>query len=330
MRSDKQMKKRYIEIDTLKGFAIFLVVFGHSIIFFPINIKEIYPWCGYLYNFIYLFHMPLFFFISGFCFSYHQDYSVFMKKKNKRILIPYCLFCALDAMGRLVLSGYVNRPLDAENIVFRFFFYGGEYWFLYVLFEIFLIYPLIYSLYGKKRNMILVFVCLFLLINSPLATINTFRISDVVYHLVYFNAGCLLKLFFEQMRKYNLNIEQSLCTAIMTFVLLCFVAYVKTYYGLDRFGTVIVAFVGILFSWLLTKSVCFNRLFSRYGKYSLQLYLFNGFSLGISRFLICNIMQIQNPVVIIAFNVLVDFFGMYLMIKYIFEKSKILRIMMGA
>ena len=61
-------KKRIPEIDYIRGFAIFLVVLGHSIIVFPINLHQT-TWCMYLYDLIYSFHMPLFFAISGYCYS---------------------------------------------------------------------------------------------------------------------------------------------------------------------------------------------------------------------------------------------------------------------
>lgn len=49
--------------DNLKGFLIFFVVFGHLIQFTRGKTE---PWIGYLYTAIYLFHMPLFVFISGY------------------------------------------------------------------------------------------------------------------------------------------------------------------------------------------------------------------------------------------------------------------------
>ena len=60
--------KRKDEIDWLRGFAAFLVVLGHAIIVFPVNLHDIF-WCRYLYNVIYSFHMPMFFAISGYCYS---------------------------------------------------------------------------------------------------------------------------------------------------------------------------------------------------------------------------------------------------------------------
>ena len=61
-------KHRIDEIDYLRGLAAFLVVLGHSIIVFPINLHDIY-WRKYVYDLISTFHMPLFFVISGFCYS---------------------------------------------------------------------------------------------------------------------------------------------------------------------------------------------------------------------------------------------------------------------
>lgn len=76
------MKSRILYIDALKGFAIFLMVFAHTIAWnledwhviqeisesTPKNLKNV----GILWNLIYSFHMPLFFCVSGFL-SYKPD-----------------------------------------------------------------------------------------------------------------------------------------------------------------------------------------------------------------------------------------------------------------
>ena len=46
------MKERVIQIDQLRGFCIFLMLLGHVAVPKPVN------------NYIYSFHMPLFFIIS--------------------------------------------------------------------------------------------------------------------------------------------------------------------------------------------------------------------------------------------------------------------------
>ena len=74
------MKKRVEWIDSLRGLAMFLVILGHS--FYIRNNK--------IRNYLYSFHMPLFFFISGLT-TKRKDISFieFIKKKAKNLLLPY-------------------------------------------------------------------------------------------------------------------------------------------------------------------------------------------------------------------------------------------------
>lgn len=55
-------KERIHFFDNLKGILIFLVVFGH----YALLVHAASPAMGGVYEYIYLFHMPLFVFVSGF------------------------------------------------------------------------------------------------------------------------------------------------------------------------------------------------------------------------------------------------------------------------
>lgn len=74
------MKKRIEYIDIAKGIGIILMVLGHSL-----------GEDSSLRAFIYLFHMPLFFFISGVVFNerYFQDTKVLIKNKLKGLWYPF-------------------------------------------------------------------------------------------------------------------------------------------------------------------------------------------------------------------------------------------------
>lgn len=74
------MKKRIGYIDMAKGLAIILVIIGH-ISFTPELAKVL----------LYLFHIPLFFFLSGFTFSIAKYPSIrsFLLSKIKTIVIPF-------------------------------------------------------------------------------------------------------------------------------------------------------------------------------------------------------------------------------------------------
>ena len=69
-------KQRIIFIDWLKAIGIFLVIVGHM----PMGDNM-------LRNWIYSFHMPLFFFASGFLYRQNNDLLCFCKKKCTKIAI---------------------------------------------------------------------------------------------------------------------------------------------------------------------------------------------------------------------------------------------------
>ena len=73
-------KERINWIDLLKGFGILLVIYGHNLPYFE--------------KYIYSFHMPLFFFISGLMHPNKINFKV-IKKRAKQILAPYFLWSFL-------------------------------------------------------------------------------------------------------------------------------------------------------------------------------------------------------------------------------------------
>ena len=80
------------QIDALKGIAIFLVVLGHGIIFYPVDLHQNVV-CESIFRWLSSVHMPLFFLISGFCFSFNQaiaDNRIIKISAFYRIQITAC------------------------------------------------------------------------------------------------------------------------------------------------------------------------------------------------------------------------------------------------
>ena len=118
------MVKRLDYLDYSKGIAIILVVLGH--ICSKGNIK----------TYIYSFHMPLFFIISGYLFNYSnvKSFKEFINKKIKAYLIPYLTFSAVNILGYYILSG-LSFIVLRNNLLETIKFCGiGALWFLPVLF----------------------------------------------------------------------------------------------------------------------------------------------------------------------------------------------------
>lgn len=108
-------------IDVAKGIGIFLMVMGHTGM----------PKLGN--QWIYSFHMPLFFFISGMLFD-PDKYSMaeFLRRKMNTMICPYLFFVALDWVGRMLLQ-YDRLPSFSlsEALVYGV---SSAIWFIYVLF----------------------------------------------------------------------------------------------------------------------------------------------------------------------------------------------------
>ena len=74
-------KERVVWIDLLKAFGILLVMLGH-----------IYQKNDMLYHWIYSFHVPLFFFLSGIFFVKADNFRVFIIKRWNTLILPYFVF----------------------------------------------------------------------------------------------------------------------------------------------------------------------------------------------------------------------------------------------
>lgn len=127
-------KKRIDWIDTLRGLAMFFVIWGHC---FP-NIK------GRVRKWIYSFHMPIFFFISGLTYKERDiEPRDFVKKKFKDLIVPYILFNIISYIVLIIFykKGIIEDFDYLENIIGAFYSQNealrmpcGPSWFLTTLF----------------------------------------------------------------------------------------------------------------------------------------------------------------------------------------------------
>lgn len=324
MANTLEEKPHYNQIDALKGVAIFLVVLGHSIILYPINLHNN-NICDYIFRWLSSVHMPLFFTISGFCFSYRGKYKPYIIKKVKRLIIPYIIFNFIDIVPRYLLPNLVNRPRGIGESVKQIIFHGGEYWFLYTLFIIFTIYPLIYGFIKNNVYKGIAALVIILTLHYALPPISIFKISTVIYYLFFFTIGVIIKSFIgTDIFQIKFNKLRASIIVVFSLLIWCFLIQLDVSHL-----NILTAVVGILTLFICMQYSSLICLFKRFGKYSLQLYLLNGFLLTISRTIIVSILGVTNPLGIITFNMLIDFGLSYIIIKYICDKIKVVKICMG-
>lgn len=111
------MPKRSDELDIAKALGIIAVVYGHA--------------SGPFANFVYLYHMALFFFVSGFFYkdSYTPDPIALVKKRIQSLYVPfitYGLFFGLLHNFLFTINIYTDKLDSVYNRV-SYFFITREY-----------------------------------------------------------------------------------------------------------------------------------------------------------------------------------------------------------
>jgi len=129
------LKKRLDWLDVGKGLGIILVMLGHTTIPAPLK------------TYIYTFHMPLFFFLSGYLYKPEKfaSFTAFLAKRTKSLLIPYFCF-SLAAyvwflftfrLGLVTYDQSLLKPLIGSVIAKRhtdWTVHTGPLWFITCLF----------------------------------------------------------------------------------------------------------------------------------------------------------------------------------------------------
>lgn len=185
------LKLQYLDwIDSVKGFAILLVIVGHCIdgyrdagIF-----KQYLAEFNAAHDFIYAFHMPLFFMISGYLFLYaYKDIEI---KKLKAKLIDligvYFLFSFVQICVQILLKGNINRNLGVENILLLPIYTVPPYWYLYVLCFLYLLTYLLQKTVSINRVLM---ITLCLAFSSQYITTNALEMHHILYYWYFFALG---------------------------------------------------------------------------------------------------------------------------------------------
>lgn len=289
--------RHFDEIDICKGIAILLVLIFHSFILYPIRLIDI-PWCHYVMDVIGSFFMPVFFLVSGFLFanSKNKQYLHILSSKVKRLLIPLISYEAVTLGIKLVVPSLINRKVSGiGSYITDLILGGGELWFVYVLFFIFIAWGFLLS---KMKPWLVIFsiiLCQILHLTVGGFANNIFLNDRFFYYSVFFMLGYLTYPFIRDL----LNSKKAfICFAILfAIVNVIFVEQIPRVIN----WLLIAPIIGSLFCWTASFQISKTRLskfFSYCGKYSLQFYIFNGFALVPARVLMCNILHVSNAAIL--------------------------------
>ena len=189
-------------VDYAKAGSILLVVMGHA--GFPESVRSV----------IYVFHIPLFFFLSGLFFSFEKypEYKTFLKNRFFQLVVPYLFFNIITYLFWLTVGRQFGKdalfdldPLKPllgilyGNATGHFLEHNVPLWFLACLFITENLYFLVFRKLNKKFQF-------FVLILAALVGYFDYKYNHnlrfpwgmniAVVMLVFYGTGSLLRFWF--------------------------------------------------------------------------------------------------------------------------------------
>ena len=276
-------KRRNIQMDIIRGIGMILIVLAHTGSPFD--------------HFVYLFHLALFFMLSGYFFKVdnvkdNNSLKNFILKKIKRLYLPYIIaniICIL--LNNIFIKNNLYSAISHNYFTIKDFTYQiimtllfsnttemvGATWFLPILFSITIVYGIIESLlnkFTKKSNLIQLFISIVFFYIGKFLISNEIEVLFIGVQFftcyILFDIGRKFKLL-----KLELNKIIKCILLILSFVMLLILNKIGTIelslniYTRFRFF-IAVSVLGWIFiyeiSYFISKINVLNRIFEYIGK----------------------------------------------------------------
>ena len=184
--------QRIYTIDIAKTIAIVLVVIGH---FIPAGSPQ---WWVDARTVIYTFHMPLFFFASGFLFAYTERpvaYGKFLLHKASRLMLPYLSASVLIICFKLLTergadAAAIDNPVTSMAFLQMFWYPSAGYflWFIWALMWMFVV----AGLFRGVRARLWLLAVAAVLAYEPYTFTRLFCLDQAREMFVYFMLGAVV------------------------------------------------------------------------------------------------------------------------------------------
>jgi glycosyltransferase involved in cell wall biosynthesis/fucose 4-O-acetylase-like acetyltransferase len=211
--------ERIAWVDYAKGVGIILVVLGHVLYGMRHAALPLPPHTSYVLDWIYCFHMPLFFFLSGMFVppSILKGTGRFIRHRIATILYCYLLWSLLDVAVRTIFGNYTNYHVGWSVLLHVYDQPLGELWFLYALFACNLGFILLHGI-GVATPGILIVGTAALVFRNTMAFEPQSILDLILYHSFFFTIGiAATNLRFTRCRRLDIWIPLALaCFALMS------------------------------------------------------------------------------------------------------------------
>lgn len=332
------MEENLKGLNVLRAIAILSVVLGHSIIIFSGNWNYFHVLSSsnflmFVKKVIDTYQMPVFMFISGYLFycfrskAAYNDFFVFLKKKTKRLLIPFMCVSLFWIMPIRTMINFQN--VNSQHIVHRFFYnfilnhLSGNLWYLPTLFGIFIIF---YFLKSKIETYWIISGGVALIVSLLSGVFpDAFYLHNMAYYFIYFYFGFCYTIIVD-----HLKIEKRLrrnSTLLLLGIALILLSVINT----NKVISISAGIIGIVFFYELSlkfasKKIGNNIILKTIDKNSYGIYLFHSTLI----YPILNFYDGKyiNPY-LLSFEIFICILMISLVITIILRKSYYLRFVIG-
>lgn len=299
-------------VETLRGIAIILVVFGHMIGYTSSGGMRVSDdsFLRYVYYSLEYIRLPLFTVISGWVYANKPvadtgNRRMFLKGKLRRLLIPMFVVSTLLFTMRMVVPGTNTTP-DISALPRNLFLPYDVYWYLFSLFLIFVAVSLLDTkaffreATGWFSTLVIAFILLFVSENYLDAMPNIFSFKGALYLFPFFLIG--IGIF-----RYRYHLLNSR-VAYLTFVVFAVAVVIQqlAWFGLiplQERHSVLGMTVGVSAALLLFRMKYQNDLLIWIGGHAYGIFLFHVFFTGGSRIVLTRL-GIENPLLVLCLGVI--------------------------
>ena len=324
-----EVRTRITWIDLVRGVAIVLVVLGHIITNGQSSgILQENLWLK-VHDIVYSFHMPLFFFISGYLAKYvKEEFKTNTKRflrKEICLIIPYVVFSFLYLTSKVLFAG--SCAVVHSTSLSELFYIGikpiGEYWFLYALIVFNIVGYMIDVINiiskGKEFRFLLLIIWIIGIAYSftrILGDISLSGLSRCLPYLHYYIAGNIVKEF-RLIHEKILNEWVSLGLGLISVILL----YYKLFRGLSNNEmTIFTAYIIISFI-ISVFAQCECKSMEYIGSNTMPIYLLHVFTIVV--FKICwDRLNLNAEVLFVFFSTIISVAMPLIVYEYIIAKIK--------
>lgn len=280
-------KPRLEDIDSAKGLAIVLVVFGHLVGWGEATLSKDFDWYIVANHAVYRFHMPFFMFLSGFVFFYAYnpiralgDYRGYAVRKLWRFAPAYLLFGGLMIAGKVIGQRFlqVQSPPEGfwrgfEEILIRpMTSHAASLWYIYALLVFQILFPVALRLSRDRLEPLLGVALVLHFVRSP----TLFCLDRVCEHAFVFVAGAYAA---SRSSAWMALVDRFCSLTLTTFIA---VLIVSSYWSMPSYPIALLSIPALhglcrlprwrSSSWLLL-----------FGKYTFVIYLMNTMVIGLEK-----------------------------------------------